>query len=207
MSLDDVAKNIAQELLRINAFVVRPDSFFTWASGIRSPLYCDNRLTLSFPKVRNIIIDGFCELIRVKYSNVDNIAGVATAGIPHGALVAFKLGLPFFYVRSSNKGHGKQNKVEGIVKKGDQVVVVEDLISSGGSSINAVKSIRECGANVLGVVSIFSYGLEVAKRNFKENNIDFSPLTTLETLLGMAVSLHYIKDTEIEKIYKWRESL
>jgi orotate phosphoribosyltransferase len=156
----ETAKNIAQSLLQINAIILQPNDHFKWAAGWNSPIYCDNRKTLSYPKIRNKIREGLASIIKETYKDTDLIAGVATAGIPHGVLVAEELELPFIYVRSKAKEHGRQNQIEGYFEKGKSVILVEDLISSGKSSLEAVKVLREKGLNVKGIISIFTYGLK-----------------------------------------------
>jgi orotate phosphoribosyltransferase len=179
----DSALTLAGFLLQIKAIKLNPTSPFVWASGLNSPIYCDNRITLSFHKIRTHIRQEFVNIILEKYGKPDIIAGVATGGIALGVLVAQELGLPFAYVRSEKKAHGLTNQIEGIVEKGNSVIVVEDLVSTGGSSLNAVEALREVGANVKGMVAIFSYGLESAIENFDKADCELTTLTNFESLL------------------------
>ncbi len=193
---------IAQKLLQINAIKLNPQTPFTWASGLRSPIYCDNRLSLSYPELRNEICAGLEELSK-SYENIDIIAGVATAGIPHGLLLAEKLNKPFAYVRSKAKGHGRQNKIEGKLESGQRVLLVEDLISTGGSALQAVQAVREVGCEVLGVVAIFTYGFEKSVHAFKENKCAFSTITNYTELLNCAVEKNYISAAEHSILSDW----
>ncbi|WMT17887.1 orotate phosphoribosyltransferase [Parageobacillus toebii] len=199
-------KEIAAHLLEIGAVSLEPQEPFTWSSGLKSPIYCDNRLTLAYPNVRNAIADGLTKLIRAHFSNVEAIAGTATAGIPHAAWVSERLNLPMCYVRSQAKGHGKGKQIEGKVDKGQKVVVVEDLISTGGSSLNAVRALREAGCQVLGIVAIFTYGLEKAKQAFAENNVEVYTLTDYDTLIETAVELGVVTEQDLTALRKWREN-
>jgi orotate phosphoribosyltransferase len=206
VSMKDSQKYIAQLLLQINAIKLKPASPFTWASGWKSPIYCDNRKTLSHPQVRNAIRDQFKELILSKYKNVEGIAGVATGAIAHGMLVADVLNLPFIYIRSSAKAHGMQNMIEGEYHAGKNYVVVEDLISTGGSSLKAVEALREANCNVLGMVAIFSYGFKIAVDNFQKNNCTLDTLSNYNALIELAVEQGYVKNEEIETLKEWRNS-
>lgn len=199
-------KEIATHLLRIGAVSLQPNEPFTWSSGLKSPIYCDNRLTLAYPNVRSAIADGLVELIRTHFSNVEAIAGTATAGIPHAAWVSERMNLPMCYVRNQAKGHGKGKQIEGKVDKGQKVVVVEDLISTGGSSLNAVRALREAGCQVLGIVAIFTYGLEKAKQAFAENNVEVYTLTDYDTLIETAVELGVVTEQDLTTLRKWREN-
>lgn len=199
-------KTIAQELLKIKAVFLSPNEPFTWASGIKSPIYCDNRLTLSYPKTRTTIIDGLVKLIEEKYSDVEYIMGTATAGIAHASLVADKMKLPMGYVRSSSKDHGRNNQIEGKVISNAKVVVIEDLISTGGSSISVVNTLREAGFKVLGVVSIFTYLLDKAKSNFDSINCTYHSLTNYDILKQVALDNNYIAESDLIKLTKWREN-
>ncbi len=199
-------ENIAKILLDIKAVALSPDEPFTWASGIKSPIYCDNRLILSFPKERNVVEDSLYKMIKEEYSQVEYIMGTAAAGIPHGALVAERLNLPMGFVRSSKKDHGKQNQIEGKIIKGAKVVVVEDLFSTGGSSIDTAVALEEAGFEVLGIVSIFTYNLPVAEENFRKYNLKHSSLTNYEELTKYAKEINYINETQLEKLSKWREN-
>jgi len=196
---------LAKQLLSIKAVELRPNDLFTWASGIKSPIYCDNRQTLSFPRIREYIQKQFVELIKKTYPNVEVIAGVATGAIAHGVLVAQEMNLPFIYVRSSAKGHGRQNLIEGKFDKNQKVVVIEDLISTGGSSIVAVEALRNANLNVLGLFAIFSYGFDIATENFKKANCDFNILTNFETLTDVAMKEKYISEKDFEFLQTWRK--
>ena len=202
----DTAEKTAEFLLQINAIKLNPRNPFTWASGWKSPIYCDNRLILSFPAVRNYVRDEFSKNIEKQFGKPDVIAGVATGAIGIGILVAESLGLPFVYVRPEPKKHGRQNQVEGFLQKGQNVVVVEDLISTGNSSLLEVEALKEAGANVKGMVAIFSYGFDVATENFKNANVNLSTLSTYENLLNLAVEKKYITEEEQITLQEWRKS-
>ena len=197
---------IAKHLLDINAVLLRPDTPFTWTSGIKSPIYCDNRLTLSYPQVRRDIEAGLCELVKSHYPECEMLMGTATAGIPHAAIMADKLDLPMGYVRSSAKKHGRGNQVEGLVKEGMKVVVVEDLISTGKSSIEAVEVLRELGCDVLGIVSIFSYELEKGLANLAEANVLNVSLSNYHALVEVAAQTGYISEDAVAKLSAWRQN-
>ena len=197
---------IAEHLLEIKAVFLQPNEPFTWASGIKSPIYCDNRLTLSYPAVRNEIAEGLKGLIEQNFPDAELIAGTATAGIPHAAWVSDKLGAPMCYVRSKAKEHGKGNQIEGRALPGQKVVVVEDLISTGGSVITAVDALRKAGCDVLGVVSIFTYELEKGKEKFAEVGITNFSLSDYSSLIKVANEKGYITAAELEKLKKWREN-
>lgn len=198
-------KEISKILLDIEAVSLSPSEPFTWASGIKSPIYCDNRLTLSYPEERRVVENDLTKLIEDNYPEVEYIMGTATAGIPHAALIAENLKLPMGFVRSSNKDHGKQNKIEGKIIKGAKVVVIEDLISTGGSSIEAAKALEEAGFEVLAIVAIFSYNLESAKENFKDK-YELKTLTNFEELAEVAAENGIIKEEDILKLNKWRQN-
>jgi len=198
---------LATKLLQINAIKLNPTNYFTWASGIKSPIYCDNRQTLAFPEVRNLICEGFTELILKKYPQVEYIAGVATGAIAHGMLVADRLNLPYIYVRPKPKDHGLGNQIEGLIEKGKRVVVVEDLISTGGSSLKAVEALRNAEFSVLGLVAIFTYGFDLAKKAFEQSKCDCNVLTNYETLLSVAVKNGNIKNSEVKQLTEWRKSV
>ena len=202
----DTAEKTAELLLQINAIKLNPRNPFTWASGWNSPIYCDNRITLSFPAVRNYIRDEFSKKIEKQFGKPDVIAGVATGAIGIGILVAESLGLPFVYVRPEPKKHGRLNQVEGFLQKGQNVVVIEDLISTGNSSLMAVEALKEAGANVKGMAAIFSYGFEIATENFKNANIDLYTLSNYENLLPLAVSKKYITEEEELALQNWRKN-
>jgi orotate phosphoribosyltransferase len=199
-------KLIAEKLLTINAVALKPNEPFTWTSGLRSPIYCDNRLTLSYPEVRKAIAQGLQAIILEKYPAAEVIAGTATAGIPHAAWVSDLLNLPMCYVRSKAKGHGKGNQIEGKVEKGQKVVVVEDLISTGGSVITAVQALREAGCEVLGVVSIFTYGLEKGKEAFQQEEIQSESLTDFANLVEVAIEMGYISKNDQESLLSWSDA-
>lgn len=200
--MTEIDKNIAQKLLQINAIKLSLQNPFTWASGIKSPIYCDNRVTLSYPLIRKEIKEGFAELSK-KFLDFDHISGVATAGIAHGALLADYLNLPFSYVRSSAKKHGRQNKIEGEIAEGSKILVIEDLISTGGSSILAVDDLRENGYEVIGVMAIFTYEFQKAKDNFEKANCKFATLSNYSTLLSEASEAKYISEKEVAILSDW----
>lgn len=203
----DLKTEITRHLLEIEAVQIRTDEYFTWTSGIKSPIYCDNRLTMSYPVVRRKIADGFVELIQKNGWEPDNIAGCATAGIPHAAWLAERLNLPMVYVRSSPKGHGKGNQIEGKVEPGEKIVVIEDLISTGGSSLEVVRVLHDAGAEVLGVLAIFSYGLEKAKENFKAAGVSVETITGYDFLLDMLEKEKKITNAEKNELKSWRQLL
>lgn len=197
---------VAEFLLQIKAIELSPEAPFTWASGWKSPIYCDNRKSLSFPKVRTYIRQEFSNIIVDQYGKPDVIVGVATGGIAIGALVAQDLGLPFAYVRSSAKGHGLQNMIEGVIEEGQSVVVVEDLVSTGKSSLTAVEALRAAGAVVKGMVAIFTYGFDIAREQFTEAGVPLSVLTDYETLMKQALKSGYVTDKQIELLRSWRDN-
>ena len=199
----NTAKKTAEVLLQINAIKLSPKKPFTWASGWKSPIYCDNRIVLSYPPIRNYIREKMAKHIEKYYGKPDVIAGVATGAIGIGVLVAECLGLPFVYVRPEAKKHGRQNKIEGYIEKGQSVVVVEDLISTGKSSLNAVKALKEAEVNVKGMVAIFSYGFEVANSNFEKENLTLHTLSNYENLLEQALDTHYINKNELKTLSQW----
>ncbi|PKH68830.1 orotate phosphoribosyltransferase [Flavobacterium sp. ALD4] len=199
----DTAEKTAELLLQINAIKLNPGNPFTWASGWKSPIYCDNRLILSFPTIRNYVRDEFSKHIENKFGKPDVIAGVATGAIGIGILVAESLGVPFVYVRPEAKKHGRQNQVEGFLQKGQSVVVVEDLISTGNSSLMAVEALRTAGANIKGMAAIFTYGFDVAEQNFKNANIDLYTLSNYQNLLNLAVAKNYISEKEEQTLREW----
>lgn len=196
-------KQIAESLLQIEAVTLSPTEPYTWSSGLKSPIYCDNRLTLSYPNVRQVIVDGLVK--SVNPTDVDVIAGTATAGIPHGALLADRLGLPFIYVRSSAKGHGKGNQIEGKLEAGARVLVIEDLLSTGMSSIDAAQAIREAGGEVTGIQAIFSYGLPVLEKNLADANLTATSLTTFSELIEVAESTGVLNRSELDSLRDWQE--
>ena len=202
--MENSAKKTAEYLLQIKAIKLQPSNPFTWASGWKSPIYCDNRKTLSFPEVRSYIRDSFALLVRDLYPDAELIAGVATGAIAHGALAADKLGLPFIYVRSGAKEHGLGNQIEGYFERGQKVVVIEDLISTGGSSLNAVRALRDAGCEVLGMVAIFTYEFKKATDEFSAENCTLNTLCNYSVLVDTALKSDYIGDTEVETLKKWR---
>ena len=206
MNEQETALSLANFLLQIKAIKLNPASPFTWASGLKSPIYCDNRITLSFPNIRTFIREAFVKMCVARYGKPDLIAGVATGGIPQGALVAQELGLPFCYVRSEAKSHGLNNQVEGIVPQGASVVVVEDLVSTGKSSLAAVEALREKGANVKGMMAIFTYQLDAAVEAFKKANCDLVTISNYEALIKKAVEENYVSDDQMASLIEWRKS-
>ena len=197
--------NVEKNLLKIKAVFLRPDEPFTWASGIKSPIYCDNRLILSYPMVRQLIELEIARKIKKEFPGVEMLMGTATAGIAHAALVANNLDLPMGYVRSSAKSHGRENKIEGFYKEGQKVVVVEDLISTGGSSIECVNALRDAKLDVLGVISIFTYNLEEGFKNFENANCRYVSIANYDDLIKEAVELNYIKENDLEKLKAWKK--
>lgn len=197
-------RKIAERLLEIKAVALKPNDPFTWSSGMRSPIYCDNRLTLSFPVIRKEIASGLQKTIEEKFPGVEMIAGTATAGIPHAAWVSDLMDLPMCYVRSKPKGHGQGNQIEGKAEPGQKVVVVEDLISTGGSVITAVEALRQAGCEVLGVVAIFTYQLQKGKERLEKANITAYSLTDFETLSEIAKEKGYIQEKDMKKLAEWR---
>lgn len=202
--LDEVALITAETLLQIKAIKLNNQQPFTWASGIKSPIYCDNRRVLSYPKIRTFIRQEMTRIITTQFGPIDVIAGVATGGIAIGALVAQDLGLPFVYVRSDKKGHGLENQIEGVLESGQSVVVIEDLISTGRSSLNAVEAIRNSDCIVKGMVAIFSYELEDAFEAFKEANCTLYTLTNYTSLIAKALEQKYIQDSDMQSLIQWR---
>jgi len=197
---------IAKYLLQIKAKKLDTKNPFTWASGWKSPIYCDNRKTLSYHKIRTYIRQEFVRLIAEEFGNIDVIAGVATGGIAQGALVAQDIGLPFVYVRATEKKHGLGNQIEGVIEEGQSVVVVEDLISTGGSSLKAVEALRDAGCNVKGLVAIFTYGFKISEKRFAEAKCPFFTLSDYDTLIEQAVEEKYVTSNEINKLINWREN-
>ena len=200
-----VAKDISKHLLQINAIKLNPKNPFTWASGIKSPIYCDNRLILSEVSVRKYVTEKFCELIDKKFNDVEIIAGVATGAIGIGMLIANQLNKPFIYVRANKKSHGRQNSIEGKFNPNDKVLVIEDLVSTGMSSLNAYDTLLDGGLNVLGMVSIFTYGFDDAISNFKKRNIPYYSLSSYTHLLESALNSDYINKNEINFLSQWRK--
>ena len=203
---EQAARHIAMSLLDIGAIKLNLEDPFTWASGWKSPIYCDNRLALSFPLIRNYIKAALKLAVDENFPDGEAIAGVATAGIPQGALLADAMGLPFIYVRSKPKEHGLTNQIEGRVVSGQKVVVIEDLVSTGGSSIRAAEAIRDAGMVVLGMISIFTYGFDLAYRNFKSAGIKYISLSDYDTMIAVATEKGLIRQDQIQRLKAWRES-
>ena len=199
-------KEIAKDLLKIKAVKLSPDKPFTWASGIKSPIYCDNRLTISYPEIRKQIAQGLAAQIKAEFPDVEVIGGVATAGIPHAAWVADELGLPLIYVRSKPKDHGRGKQIEGVLPAHAKTVLIDDLLSTGGSVLKAVKAAQNEGADVIGVGAIFSYQLSVVSANFKQVGLSFTTLTNYSELLEAATEENYIAEDQLETLKKWRKA-
>jgi len=197
---------VAQKLLQINAIKLNPAKPFTWASGLKSPIYCDNRKTLSYPEVRNLIRNSFVKIVREKYSETEAIAGVATGAIAHGVLVAEVLNLPFVYIRSTAKSHGMENLIEGDYLPGQKFTVIEDLVSTGGSSLKAVEALRNVGCNVLGMIAVFSYGFSHAVNNFLIAKCKLETLCNYEILIETAIKSGYISEKELDTLKEWRKA-
>ena len=203
--METLGKIFAEKLLKVKAIKLQPANPFTWASGWKSPIYCDNRKTLSYPSLRNFVKIEISRLILEKFGQVDAIAGVATGAIPQGALVADELNLPFVYVRSKPKDHGLENLIEGELRPGMKVVVIEDLISTGGSSLKAVEALRANGCEVIGMVASFTYGFAVSVEAFKKANVELVTLTNYEAVLKAALETEYIAEEDIEVLQAWRK--
>ena len=199
-----LGKTIANHLLQIKAIKLEPTTPFTWASGWKSPIYCDNRKTLSYPEIRAFIKEQFCHLIKTHYGRIDAIVGVATGGIAIGALVAEELGLPFAYVRSSAKSHGLTNQIEGDLQPKQTVVVIEDLISTGMSSLNAVEALRQANYNVKGMCAIFTYNFKISEDNFRKANCDLITLSNYDIMIEEALEAGYVKESDLETLRNWR---
>ena len=206
MGMSEISKKIAKDLLSIKAVFFRPDEPFTWASGIKSPVYCDNRLTLTAPEVRNDVENGLAEVIKANYPDVEVLMGTSTAGIAHAAIVGHLTGLPMGYVRSGAKDHGRQNQIEGKLEAGQKVVVVEDLISTGGSVLEVVNVLREAGAEVLGIASIFTYGMKKGLERLAEANVKNISLTDFDTIAEAAAEEGYIKPEDIARLIAFRNN-
>ncbi len=202
----DIAKKTAELLLQVKAIKLSPSEPFTWASGWKSPIYCDNRITLSYTSVRVFLKEEIAKIVELQYGKPDVIAGVATGAIAIGVLVAQELGVPFIYVRPEPKSHGRKNQIEGHLEKGQNVVVIEDLISTGKSSLNSVKALKEAGATVKGMVAIFSYEFNIASENFKNSNVGLSTLSNYSHLLEQAVDSNYINEKQLDTLSDWREN-
>lgn len=204
--MTEISKKIAKDLLKIQAVFLSPDKPFTWASGIKSPVYCDNRLTLTAPEVRTDVENGLKALIEENYPDAEVLMGTSTAGIAHAAITAHLMGLPMGYVRSGNKDHGRQNRIEGKLEKGQKVVVVEDLISTGGSVIDVVDALRETGAEVLGIVSIFTYGMQKGLDRLAAAEVKNISLTNLDVLSEVAADEGYIKPADVSRLIAFRNN-
>ena len=202
---NDKALKVAEFLLQVKAVKLQPNQPFTWASGWNSPIYCDNRVTLSYPNIRTFIRQSYSEAILQGFGKPDLIAGVATGGIPQGALVAQELGLPFIYVRSSAKEHGMGNQIEGHFEKGQKVVLIEDLISTGGSSIKAIDALKSAGLDVKGLIATFTYGFKVADDNFKKVNCPYITLTSYDFLVEEALKKSYITENDLKSLREWKD--
>ena len=203
---EESAGTVSEFLLQIKAVKLDPVNPFTWASGIKSPIYCDNRVTLSYPKIRTFIRQQFVDIVNVHFGQIDLIAGVATGGIAQGALVAQELGLPFAYVRTAQKKHGLENVIEGVAEAGQSVVVVEDLVSTGKSSLEVVHALQQAGCVVKGMVAIFTYGLPVAGKNFSEAKCPLVTLTNYDILINKALEQSYITDDQLKSLVRWKEN-
>ena len=204
--MKNLEREIAKKLLSIEAIFLRPEEPFTWASGIKSPIYCDNRLTLTAPEVRTKVENGLAELVKKHYPEVEVLMGTSTAGIAHAAITADKLNLPMGYVRASSKDHGRQNKIEGKLEKGQKVVVIEDLISTGGSVIDVVDALREAGAEVLGIASLFTYNMEKSKVRLAEANVQNVSLSNFDVMVEVAAEEGYIKEEDIQRLIAFRNN-
>lgn len=204
--MNDIKKTIAKDLLKIQAVFFRPDEPFTWASGIKSPVYCDNRLTLSVPEVRSDVENGLAELIKENYPDAQILMGTSTAGIAHAAITAHLLKMPMGYVRSGHKDHGRQNQIEGKLEKGQKTVVVEDLISTGGSVLEVVNVLREAGAEVLGIVSIFTYGMKKGLERLADADVKNISLTDFDTVAETAAEEGYIKPDDVKRLIAFRNN-
>ena len=202
----ELNQKIAEDLLKIKAVFFRPDEPFTWASGIKSPVYCDNRLTLTAPEVRTDVEEGLAELIRTYYPDAEVLMGTSTAGIAHAAITGHLMGLPMGYVRGGNKDHGRKNQIEGRLEPGQKVVVVEDLISTAGSVLEVVQVLREAGADVLGVVSIFTYGMEKGKQRLAEANVVNHSLTDFDCIAEVAAKTGYISEADVKRLIAFRNN-
>jgi len=204
--LEQLPAEIAQALLKINAVLLQPNDPFTWTSGLKSPIYCDNRLTMSYPEIREVIAEGFATVIRERYPDCEAVAGIATGGIPHAAWVAQKLNLPMLYVRDKAKGHGKTNQIEGHFTRGQKVVLIEDLISTGGSSLKAAIAVGEAGCEVQGVIAIFTYQFQMAIDAFAAQNIQLDTLSNYTALIEVALQNGAIQNSEVELLLDWRKN-
>lgn len=205
-TLEQLPSKIAEGLLSINAVALRPNDPFTWTSGMKSPIYCDNRLTMSYPDIRDLIAEGFATIVRERYPDCQAVAGIATGGIPHAAWVAQKLGLPMLYVRDKAKGHGKTNQIEGHFEAGQKIVLIEDLISTGGSSLKAAIAVREAGCEVQAVVAIFTYQFPQALEAFAKEGIPLATLSNYSALIEVAAEKGIVQQSDIAVLQSWREN-
>ena len=204
--MNNLEREIAKSLLSIEAIFLRPEEPFTWASGIKSPIYCDNRLTLTAPEVRTKVENGLAELVKEHYPEAEVLMGTSTAGIAHAAITADKMNLPMGYVRGSSKDHGRQNQIEGKLEKGQKVVVIEDLISTGGSVIDVVNVLREAGAEVLGIASLFTYNMEKSRKRLEEANVQNVSLSNFDVMVEVAAEEGYIKEEDIQRLIAFRNN-
>ncbi|TKG91144.1 orotate phosphoribosyltransferase [Puteibacter caeruleilacunae] len=203
--MEEIQSAVAKKLLEINTIKVQPKNPFTWASGWNAPIYCDNRKILSYPETRDFICKQFCALIREKYPEAEVIAGVATGAIAHGALVAHELGLPFIYIRTKPKGHGLENLIEGDLQPGKKVVIIEDLVSTGMSSLHAADAVSNFGGDILGMLAIFTYNFPVANENFAAKGIELTTLSRYQVLINQALEMGEVSENDIESLMSWRE--
>ena len=203
---EEIRAEVTKGILEIGAVLLRPQQPFTWASGIKSPIYCDNRLILSAPGVRTLVESAIAQTVKREYPQAQTLMGTSTAGIAHAAIAAHMLGLPMGYVRASNKDHGRQNRIEGRLEKGDKVVVIEDLISTGGSVLEVVEALREAGAEVLGIVSIFTYGMQKGKQRLKEANVRNISLTDFDTTVNTAAQQGFISPESVQRLFRFRDN-
>ena len=201
-----IARKVAENLLKIKAVFLRPDQPFTWASGIKSPIYCDNRLILTAPEARDVVENAIAETVKKEYPDAEALFGTSTAGIAHAAIAGHILGMPMGYVRGSSKDHGRNNKIEGKLEPGTKVVVIEDLISTGGSCIDVVESLREAGAEVLGIVSIYTYGMKKGLERLAEANVKNISLTDFDTTIAVAAETGYIKESDVKRLKAFRDN-
>ena len=201
-----IARKVAENLLKIKAVFLRPDQPFTWASGIKSPIYCDNRLILTAPEARDVVENAIAETVKKEYPDAEALFGTSTAGIAHAAIAGHILGMPMGYVRGSSKDHGRNNKIEGKLEPGTKVVVIEDLISTGGSCIDVVESLREAGAEVLGIVSIYTYGMKKGLERLAEANVKNISLTDFDTTIAVAAETGYIKESDVQRLKAFRDN-
>lgn len=205
LTLSNLPERIAKSLLDIQAVALRPNDPFTWTSGLKSPIYCDNRLTMGYPEIRDMVAEGFATIIRERYPDAEIIAGTSTAGIPHAAWVSQKLNLPMAYIRDKAKGHGKQNQIEGRIEAGQKVVVIEDLISTGGSSLKAAQAVREAGGEVLAVLAIFTYQFDSAAKSFSDEGFQLETLSNYSALIQEAVRQGLVAESDVATLQAWRE--